>query len=64
VPCNANPTDLVKQSAMSGFTVNSLDGSQNIADGYHTSADGSKVSVAGDIHVNAVGVDVLIGDTH
>jgi len=64
--CNntTNETGLVKFAGLTN-TVNALVGNPiatAIADGYTTTADGSKVSVAADLNVQNVSVDVLIGD--
>jgi hypothetical protein len=61
VPCNATPTQLVRNSGLTG-SVESQSGINNLADGYSTTADGSQATVAGDISVQNLRVDVLIGD--
>jgi len=58
--CNTAETDLVRFSALT-TTVPFLAPAVP-ADGYNTTADGSKVSVAADLNVQNVAVDVLIGD--
>jgi hypothetical protein len=60
--CNADPTGLVKESALSPSTVNALAPAVP-ANGYTTNASGSAVSVAADLNVNNVVADILIGDT-
>jgi hypothetical protein len=61
--CNDAPTDTVAKSTggQAPVQVTSLTGPAGPS-GYSTSSDGSKVSVAGDLTVNNVDVDVLIGD--
>jgi hypothetical protein len=54
--CNSTPTKLVQDAGFSGLAPTAL------ANGYTTTADGSKVSVAGDLSVTNVSADVLIGD--
>jgi hypothetical protein len=58
--CNAPATGLVRNSAF-GTTVPQLAPAVP-ADGYTTTSDGSKVSVAADLTVTKVEADVLIGD--
>jgi hypothetical protein len=58
--CNTDPTYLVKHSALGPDTVNSLTG--GTAGGYTTTGNGSQVSVSGDLAVNKVEADVLIGN--
>jgi hypothetical protein len=60
-PCNATPTQLVRNSGLTG-SVESQSGINNLADGYSTNLDGSQATVAGDISVQNLDVDVLIGD--
>jgi hypothetical protein len=60
--CNDDPTGLVKTSALPVSTVNSLAPAAP-GNGYTVTNSGSAVSVAADLQVNAVDVDVLIGDT-
>jgi hypothetical protein len=59
VDCDAPPTKVVEESALDPAVV-----SQQLpaGAGYTTAADGSRVSVSGDLNVNNVEVDVLIGD--
>jgi len=61
VACNATPTQLVRNSGLTG-SVESQTGINNIADGYSTALDGSQATVAGDISVQDLDVDVIIGD--
>ncbi|MDT7546100.1 MAG: hypothetical protein QOE99_2210, partial [Actinomycetota bacterium] len=60
--CNAAPTGLVAQSALAPSTVQALSGANNITDGYTVSNSGSAVSIAADLDVTNVAVDVLVGD--
>jgi hypothetical protein len=60
--CNDNPTGVVKRSGLSPNTVNSLAPAAG-ANGYTVTNSGSAVTVAADLKVNQVDVDVLIGDT-
>jgi len=64
VDCNpaTGPTGLVFDSALAPFHVNAQAPAVP-ADGYTTTNDGSKVSVAADLTVGTVVADVLIGDT-
>jgi hypothetical protein len=59
--CNAPPTRLVQDSALTPALV-AQQVAANAVNGYTTTADGSRVSVAGDLDVKNVSVDVLIGD--
>jgi len=59
--CNDAPTGLVAQSALSPSTVSQLSPALG-GNGYTTSASGSAVSVAADLDVTNVSVDVLVGD--
>jgi hypothetical protein len=59
--CNAAPTGLVAHSALGAATVSSLAPTVP-GDGYTTNSSGSSVSVAADLNVQNVSVDVLIGD--
>ena len=59
--CNTAPWPLVQFAADPPNLVSSL-APASLANGYTTSVDGSQVTVAGDINVNPVKVDVLIGD--
>lgn len=61
VPCNTTPTAFVASTAASPFSVTSLSPAAP-GDGYTTTNSGAQVSVAGDLHVNNVSVDVLVGD--
>lgn len=57
--CNSTQTQLVRDTQFNGV------GTVNTADGYSAfaaSSDGSKVSVSGDITVNDIEADVIIGD--
>jgi hypothetical protein len=56
VDCGATPTRLVRDAP-----VNPLNPA-NTANGYTVTNDGSRVSVAGDLSVQSVAADVLIGD--
>lgn len=56
VVCDAPPTQLVQSAGFGGLANAAL------ANGYSTTNDGSKVSVSGDLKVNGVSADVLIGD--
>jgi hypothetical protein len=60
--CNAPATGLVRQSALSPAEVGVLAPAAP-ADGYTVTNSGSAVSVAADLKVTNVSVDVLIGDT-
>jgi hypothetical protein len=62
VDCNAPPTGLVAHSALGAATVSQLAPTVP-GNGYTTTASGSAVSVAADLNVQNVSVDVLIGDT-
>lgn len=62
VNCNAAPTALVRDSALGAASVQQLSGANNLTDGYTVSNSGSSVSVGAGLHVNAVSLDVLIGD--
>jgi lysophospholipase L1-like esterase len=56
VPCGSTPTKLVQDAP-------TLDISPAVsADGYTTTVDGKRVSVAGDLSVTNVSADILIGD--
>ena len=59
VPCNAPAVDGVQKTAMYGIIAQQTPASQ--ANGYTTTADGSRVTVRGDITTN-LDVDILIGD--
>jgi hypothetical protein len=61
VDCNSAPTGLVADSALNPFKV-TAQAPAVPADGYTTTNDGSKVSVAADLTVGTVIADVLIGD--
>ncbi|MDX6359134.1 MAG: hypothetical protein QOH37_2188 [Nocardioidaceae bacterium] len=56
INCNATPTKLIQDAPTAPLTAAAL------ANGYSTTADGSRVSVSGDLNVNNVSADVLIGD--
>ena len=58
--CNATPTALVRDSSL----YNSVEPmvAASAANGYTTTASGAQATVAGDITVNALKVDVLVGD--
>ena len=57
--CNSTPWALVAHSALTPLVPLSPASGAN---GYTTSVSGSQVTVGGDISVNPIGVDVLIGD--
>ena len=59
-PCNSPPWSLVANSGLTGPLL-PLAGA-NPANGYTTTAGGSQVTVGGDISVNTVSIDVLVGD--
>ena len=59
--CNAAPTGLVAHSALAPATVQALAPTVP-GNGYTTTNSGSAVSVAADLSVQNVAVDVLIGD--
>jgi len=59
--CNADPTFLVKHSALPLSTVDALHGADNL-NGYTVTNSGSAVSVAGDLSVKDVEADILVGD--
>jgi hypothetical protein len=58
--CNAPPTGLVANSALSGSNVAALGAATDPA--FSTTANGSRVSVGADLNVDNVQLDVLIGD--
>jgi hypothetical protein len=62
-PCNSSidMTELVRKSGLGGTEVQLPQGGTE-GEGYTTSSDGSKVSVAADLKVTKVAVDVLIGN--
>jgi hypothetical protein len=60
--CNQTPTGLVKYSALTTATVQSLTGSNNLADGFTVGNSGSVASVGADLKVNTVSADILVGD--
>jgi hypothetical protein len=59
--CNDNPTALVASSALAPAQVTQLAPTVP-GDGYTVSNSGSAVSVAADLNVNQVSLDVLVGD--
>jgi hypothetical protein len=59
--CNDQPTELVRDSGLSRNSVNVLN-SSSTANGYTVTNSGSAVTVAADLNVSNVDVDVLIGD--
>jgi hypothetical protein len=61
VNCNANPTAFVASTALPPSSVGTLSPAA-AGNGYTTTADGSKVSVAAALHVSNVSADILIGD--
>jgi len=58
--CNSAPDTLVANSALTG-TVSPLNGASS-GNGYTVNNDGSRVTVAADLSVQNVSIDVLIGD--
>jgi hypothetical protein len=61
VACNAPPTAFVASTALPPSSVSALTAAQ-VSNGYTTSNDGSKVSIAAGLHVSNVSADILIGD--
>jgi len=63
IACDSDRTQLVRNSTINplAFTVGALTGG-SVNDGYSTTNTGSKVSVAADLNVTNVSLDVLIGD--
>lgn len=59
--CNDAPTQFVASSALPPSSVQSLAGA-NPLNGYTVTNSGSAVSVAGDLTVNNVSADILVGD--
>jgi hypothetical protein len=59
--CNAAPSALVRDSALTGSSVQSLAPAVP-ADGYTVTNSGSAVSVGADLNVTNVSLDVLVGD--
>jgi hypothetical protein len=59
--CNSTPDTLVTNSALPPSTVSTLSPASSL-NGYTVVNDGSKVSVAADLSVQNVSIDVLIGD--
>jgi hypothetical protein len=60
IPCNSTPTAIVRDASLYGSVEPQV--AASAANGYTTTANGSQATVAGDITVNALQVDVLIGD--
>jgi hypothetical protein len=60
VACNATPTPLVRDSSLYGSVEPMV--AASAANGYTTTASGAQATVAGDIVVSALKVDVLVGD--
>jgi hypothetical protein len=60
VPCNSTPTQLVRNSGLTGAVNPQVPA--NVANGYTTTYNGSQATVGGDITVPGLEVDVLIGD--
>ena len=58
--CNATPEGLVRDSSLYGSVEPMV--AASAANGYTTTNSGAQATVAGDITVNALLVDVLIGD--
>jgi hypothetical protein len=61
--CNAAPTSLVASSALAPAQVTSLAPAVP-ADGYTVTNSGSSVSVAADLNVSNISLDVLVGDVN
>jgi hypothetical protein len=59
--CNTTPDTLVANSALPPSSVSTLTGASSL-NGYTVANNGSKVSVAADLSVQNVSIDVLIGD--
>jgi hypothetical protein len=59
--CNSAPTGIVANSALPPSTVQGLAPAAG-ANGYTVSNSGSAVSVAGDLNVQNVSADILVGD--
>lgn len=59
--CNDQPTELVRDSGLTRNSVNVLN-SASTANGFTVTNSGSAVSVAADLNVTNVSLDVLIGD--
>jgi hypothetical protein len=59
--CNDQPTELVRDSGLTRNSVNVLN-SASTANGFTVTNSGSAVSVAADLNVTNVSIDVLIGD--
>ena len=60
VPCNSTPTPLVRDSSLYGSVEPMV--AASASNGYTTTASGAQATVAGDISVTDLKVDVLIGD--
>ena len=60
VPCNSTPTALVRDASRYGSVEPQV--AASAANGYTTTNSGSQATVAGDISVTELKVDVLIGD--
>ena len=60
VACNATPQPIIRDSSLYGSVEPMV--AASAANGYTTTASGAQATVAGDITVNALKVDVLIGD--
>ena len=60
VPCNATPTALIRDSSLYASVEPMV--AASAVNGYTTTNSGSAATVAGDITVNALKVDVLLGD--
>jgi hypothetical protein len=61
--CNTAPTKLVADSALTPSSVSTLAPAVG-ADGYTTTSSGSSVSVAADLNVSNVSLDILVGDVN
>jgi hypothetical protein len=60
VVCNATPHPLIRDSSLYGSVEPMV--AASASNGYTTTASGAQATVAGDISVNALKVDVLVGD--
>ena len=60
VACNSIPTPIVRDASLYGSVEPQI--AASAANGYTTTASGSQATVAGDITVNALKVDVMVGD--
>lgn len=60
IPCNATPVPIVRDSSLYGSVEPQIDPSAS--NGYTTTATGAQATVAGEITVSALKVDIIIGD--